>query len=85
MSGINRLKATGILMAASTVAFAIAAYGAQATGQGSGAKDPTAMISFDRAGVGGREGCEIQSWPDIAPECIAASGDAPAKVIRRLL
>ena len=84
MIKFNRRKAAGIVATASMVAFAITAYGTQATGHGSGAKDPTSVVSFDRAGVGGRKGCEVQAWPYIAPECIAAS-DSQTRPIRRLL
>ncbi len=82
MISFGRQSVAGVMATAVIVAVAITAYGTQATGHGSGAKDPTAAISYDRAGVGGRKGCEVQSWPYIAPECLAAS--ETTKVVRRL-
>ena len=78
----GRQSVAGALATAAIVAVAITAYGTQATGHGNGIKDPTAAISYDHAGVGGRKGCEVQSWPYIAPECLAAS-DA-SKTVRIL-
>ncbi len=84
MIGFGKQSLAGILATAAIVAVAITAYGTQATGHGSGAKDPTAVISYDKAGVGGRKGCDVQSWPYIAPECLVESDAAP-KPVRRLL
>ncbi|SHF08081.1 hypothetical protein SAMN02745157_1591 [Kaistia soli DSM 19436] len=87
MMSINRRSLAGVLATATLVAVAVTAYGTQATGHGRGVSDPMSAVSYDRAGVGGRKGCEVQSWPYIAPECLAASdnGADHAKVIRRLL
>lgn len=84
---INRRSLTGMLATATLVAVAVTAYGTQATGHSRGVSDPTSAISYERAGVGGRKGCEVQSWPYIAPECLAASdsGTTQPKVVRRLL
>jgi len=87
MISINRRSVAGVLATATLVAVAVTAYGTQATGHGRGVNDPTSVISYERTGVGGRKGCEVQSWPYIAPECLAASdGEAEqVKAVRRLL
>lgn len=84
MVSIDRRRMVGILATAALVATVVTAWGTQATGHGNGSNDPTAAVSFERAGVGGRKGCEVQSWPYIAPECLSASG-SEGRTIRRLL
>jgi hypothetical protein len=79
MAIFNLRTKAGVVATAALVAFGVTAYGTQAVGHGNGAKDPTAVISFDKAAVGGRSGCEIQSWPYIAPDCLLPSkGEARA-------
>lgn len=84
MISIDRRRVIGILATATLVASAATAFGTQATGHGNGTADPTSAVSFERAGVGGRKGCEVQSWPYIAPECLSAS-EGESRTIRRLL
>lgn len=73
-----------IAMTAALVAFGVTVYGTQAVSQGNGANDPTAVASFDKASVGGRSGCEVQSWPYIAPECLTPSSGESVKPARRI-
>ncbi|MBN9026829.1 MULTISPECIES: hypothetical protein [Kaistia] len=74
-----------LVATAAIVAFGVTAYGGQAMSRTSGASDPTALTLFDKAAVGGRKGCEVQSWPDIAPECLQPSdGQALAKPARKV-
>ncbi len=82
MMNFGRQSVAGVMATAAIVAVAITAYGSQATGHGNGAKDPTAVVGYESAGVGGRKGCEVQSWPYIAPECLAAADTT--KVVRHL-
>ncbi|MCX5497815.1 hypothetical protein OSH11_24160 [Kaistia dalseonensis] len=86
MAKFNIKTAASVIGTAALVAFGVTAYGTAAIGGGNGTKDPTAVISFDKATVGGRTGCEIQSWPYIAPECLTpSSGTAKAaKAARRV-
>lgn len=74
-----------VIGSAAVVAFAVTAYSAPASSRTSGAEDPTALSLFAKASVGGRVGCEVQSWPYVAPQClVSADGRATAKVARRI-
>ncbi|BCP51675.1 hypothetical protein K32_02920 [Kaistia sp. 32K] len=75
-----------VIGSAALVAFAVTAYSGQAVSRTSGAKDPTARTLFDKVSVGGRVGCEVQSWPYIAPECLQSSNSklSLARPVRRL-
>jgi hypothetical protein len=85
MAAFSIRTMASVIGSAAVVAFAITAYSAPATGRTSGATDPTALSLFAKASVGGRAGCEVQSWPYVAPECLAsADGRATAKVARRI-
>lgn len=84
MAMFNLKTMASVVGTAAIVAFGITAWGTAAVGHGNGAKDPTAVVSFDNATVGGRKGCEIQSWPYIAPECLSASNGETTKAVRRL-
>lgn len=83
MAIFNFKTKASVIATAAIVAFAVTAYGNQAVSRGNGAPDPTAIGTFEKASVGGRTGCEVQSWPYIAPECLQASGEA-AKPARRI-
>ena len=86
MAAFSIRTMTSVIGSAALVAFAVTAYSGQAVSRTSGAKDPTALSLFDKASVGGRKGCEIQSWPYIAPECLQAanSQEGQSSPVRRL-
>ena len=65
----------GVLAAAAILAFCVTTFGTAAESHGTGAADPTALGTFEKATVGGRKGCDIQSWPYIAPECLQPAGN----------
>ncbi len=69
----------GAVATAGLVALAVTAYGNTASGKTSGANDPTSPSLFEKAAVGGRTGCEVQSWPYIAPSCLIGSDAKPAR------
>jgi len=73
MAAITTRTTISLITTAALVAFGVTVYGGQAISRTSGAKDPTSLTLFDKASVGGRKGCEIQSWPYIAPECLQPS------------
>ncbi|MCX5580342.1 hypothetical protein [Kaistia terrae] len=86
MAKFNARTIISLLAAAVIVTLGITAYGDEAMSLTSGAKDPTALTLFDKVSVGGRQGCEVQSWPDIAPECLLPGdgSDVSAKPVRRI-
>lgn len=83
MAIFNLKTKASVIATAAIVAFGVTAYGNQAVSHGNGASDPTALGTFEKAAVGGRSGCEVQSWPYIAPECLQRSGEV-AKSARRI-
>jgi hypothetical protein len=84
MAIFNLKTKASVIATAALVAFAVTAYGNQAVSSGNGAPDPTAVGTFEKASVGGRHGCEVQSWPYIAPECLQPSGVVTTKADRRI-
>jgi hypothetical protein len=86
MAAFNTRTTISLIATAALVTLGITAYGGQAMSLTSGAKDPTARTLFDKVSVGGRHGCEVQSWPDIAPECLLPSdgSGASAKLARKI-
>lgn len=86
MTAFSFRTMASVIGSAAIVAFAVSAYSGQAVSRTSGAKDPTARTLFDKVSVGGRKGCEVQSWPYIASECLAASDGerSLAKPARRI-
>jgi hypothetical protein len=85
MAAFSMRTIVSVVGTAAVLAFAITANSGPAAGRTSGAADPTALSLFQKASVGGRIGCDVQSWPYIAPECLAsADGLASARVARRI-
>ncbi len=85
MAAFSMRTMISVVGSAAVLAFAITAHSNPAMSRTSGAMDPTALSLFAKASVGGRVGCEVQSWPYIAPACLVASdGRAAAKVARRI-
>lgn len=85
MAAFNMRTMVSVVGTAAIVAFAITAHSGPAASRTSGATDPTALSLFQKASVGGRVGCEVQSWPYVAPACLISSdGRATAKVARRI-
>jgi len=85
MANLKTRNVISVVATAALVTFGVMVYGGQAMSRTSGAKDPTALTLFDKASVGGRKGCEIQSWPYIAPECLQPSdGKTVAKPARKV-
>ncbi|WEK51775.1 MAG: hypothetical protein P0Y66_07305 [Candidatus Kaistia colombiensis] len=86
MANLTMRTSISLVATAALVAFGVTLFGGQAVSRTSGAKDPTAPSLFDKVSVGGRAGCEIQSWPYIAPECLLPSdgGEAAHKPVRRI-
>lgn len=83
MSYLANRSMMGALATAALVAVAVTAYGNQANSHASSLGKPATPGLFEQASVGGRKGCEIQSWPYIAPECLVG-GHADAKPARRI-
>ena len=73
MAIFNLKTKASVIATAAIVAFGVTALGNQAVSRGNGASDPTAIGTFEKAAVGGRSGCEVQSWPYISPDCLIAS------------
>lgn len=73
MAKLNSRTTLSLIATGALVVFGATLYGSQAMSLTSGAKDPTALSLFDKASVGGRTGCEVQSRPYIAPECLQPS------------
>jgi hypothetical protein len=86
MAKFNARTTISLLATAVIVTLGITAYGDEAMSLTSGAKDPTARTLFDKVSVGGRHGCEVQSWPEIAPDCLLPSDGraSSAKPVRKI-
>lgn len=86
MTDFNMRTSISLVATAALVAFGVTLFGGQAVSRTSGAKDPTAPSLFDKVSVGGRAGCEIQSWPYIARECLLSTDGAEVapKPVRRI-
>jgi hypothetical protein len=82
MALLKNRSMAGALGTAALVAFAVTAYVNQASSHTSETAKP-AQTLFEQAAVGGRTGCEVQSWPYIAPECLIGE-HAKAKPARRI-
>jgi hypothetical protein len=82
MAIFNLKTKASVIVTAAIVAFGVTAYGNQAVSHGNGTSDPTAIGTFEKATVGGRSGCDVQSWPYIAPECLEPSHGIAAKADR---
>lgn len=86
MTEFNMRTSISLVATAALVAFGVTLFGGQAVSRTSGAKDPTAPSLFDKVSVGGRAGCEIQSWPYVAQECLTSADgrEVVLKPVRRL-